>query len=126
MLGIGTSAVQYYGPDESCCLQHEVGIHETAFEQQTRDQKRLYIKVFDQWKKEQKLPYTWDTIMNALKEVGENETVHDIRKWLRGETTSSDPSHSTASAAGENTLRNTILALPQLLVRIRYVILYSV
>ena len=49
--------------------------------------------------------------MNALKEVGENETVHDIRKWLRGETTSSDPSHSTASAAGENTLRNTILCL---------------
>ena len=55
-----------------------------AFEEQTKNQKRLYSKVFDQWKKEKKLPYTWDTIVNALEKVEENETVIAIKKWLRG------------------------------------------
>ena len=88
-----------------------------AFEEQTSNQMRLYSKVFNQWKKNTNLPFTWDTIMNALERVGENETVTDIREWLRGETTSSDPSlaatasTSTAQAAGENILRYKIVCL---------------
>ena len=54
-----------------------------AFEQQTRDHMRLYSKVFNQWKKEKKLRYTWDTIINALDNVGEKETVIAIRTLLR-------------------------------------------
>ena len=68
-----------------------------AFEQQTKDQMRLYSKVFDQWKKEQKVLYTWDTIINVLEKIKENETATAIRKWL-GETTSSDQS---SAALGE-------------------------
>ena len=78
-----------------------------AFEQQNRDHQRLYSKVFDQWKKEQKLPYTWDTIIDALETIGEQETVSAIRKW-REEKSSNNPSHSTTSsskapAAGKKT-----------------------
>ena len=78
-----------------------------AFEQQTRDHQRLYSKVFDQWKKEQKLPYTWDTIIVALETIGEKETVSAIRRWMK-EKTSYNPPHSTTSsskapAAGKKT-----------------------
>ena len=45
-----------------------------TFETQTSDQVRLYIKVFNQWKQEQKVPYTWDTIISSLEAVNENET----------------------------------------------------
>ena len=68
-----------------------------AFEQQTRDPMRLYSKVFDLWKKEQKVLYTWDTIINVLEKIKENETATAIRKWLE-ETTSSDQS---SAALGE-------------------------
>ena len=78
-----------------------------AFEQQNRDHQRLYIKVFDQWKKEQKPPYTWDTIIIALETVGEQETISALRKWMK-EKASNNPSHSTTSsskapAAGKKT-----------------------
>ena len=53
-----------------------------AFEQQTSDQVRLYSKVFDQWKREQKVPFTWETIISTLEVVGENSTAADIREWL--------------------------------------------
>ena len=87
---------------------YKVGIHLNielstldAFEQQTRDQMRLYSKIFNQWKTEQKLPYTWDAIINALENVRENETVKDIRKWLKGlpKCALSDPSCSTIPAS---------------------------
>ena len=46
-----------------------------AFEQQTRDQMRLFSAVFERWKKENKIPFTWEAIINALENVGENDTV---------------------------------------------------
>ena len=52
------------------------------FEQQTSDQVRLYSKVFDQWKREQKVPFTWETIISTLEEADENSTATDIREWL--------------------------------------------
>ena len=95
---------------------HEVGIQLNidtsmldAFEQQTRDHQRLYSKVFDQWKKEQKLPYTWDTIIIALETIGETETASVIRRWMK-EKASNNPPHSTTSsskapaAAGKKTI----------------------
>ena len=60
-----------------------------AFEEQTKDQAKHYIKVFKQWKREQKVPYTWTIIIDALDEVGEKGVASDIRKWLSGHTTSS-------------------------------------
>ena len=78
-----------------------------AFDQHTRDNQRLYSKVFDQWKKEQKLPYTWDTIIIALETIGEKETVSVLRKWMEKKA-SNNPSHATTSgsealAAGKKT-----------------------
>ena len=50
------------------------------------DQVRLFIKVFQQWKREQKpkVPFTWDTIINTLEKLKENETVTDLKKFLNG------------------------------------------
>ena len=53
-----------------------------GFEQQTSGQVRLYSKVFDQWKREQKVPFTWETIISTLEEADENSTATDIREWL--------------------------------------------
>ena len=53
-----------------------------GFEQQTTNQVRLYSKVFDQWEKEQKVPFTWETIISTLEEADENSTATDIREWL--------------------------------------------
>ena len=57
-----------------------------AFEEQIRDQTRLYIKVFVQWRRDHKVPYTWTTIIGALEAVGERTVASDIREWLRGHT----------------------------------------
>ena len=53
-----------------------------GFEQQTTNPVRLYSKVFDQWEKEQKVPFTWETIISTLEEADENSTAADIREWL--------------------------------------------
>ena len=53
-----------------------------TFETQTNDPVRLYIKVFNQWKREQNMPYTWETIISTLEVVGEKKTATDIREWL--------------------------------------------
>ena len=57
-----------------------------GFEQHTTNQVRLYSKVFDQWEKEQKVPFTWETIISTLEEVDENSTAADIREWLKTQT----------------------------------------
>ena len=57
-----------------------------AFEAQTNDPVRLYIKVFNQWKQEQNMPYTWETIISTLEVVGEKKTAADIREWLKTQT----------------------------------------
>ena len=53
-----------------------------AFEAQTSDQEQLHVKVYNQWKREQELPYTWDTIIRAVEEIGERSTAAAIREWL--------------------------------------------
>ena len=53
-----------------------------AFETMTNDQVRIWIKVFDQWKREQKVPFTWETIIITLVEADENSTAAGIREWL--------------------------------------------
>ena len=57
-----------------------------AFEEQTKYHTRLYTKVFEQWRREQKVPYNWTTIIDALEVVEERAVANDIRKWLRGHT----------------------------------------
>ena len=42
--------------------------------------------VFGQWKKEQKVPFTWETIITALDTLGEKKTAADIREWLKTQT----------------------------------------
>ena len=42
----------------------------------------LCVMVFDQWKREDKVPYSWDTIISTLEAVGENSTATKIRDWL--------------------------------------------
>ena len=58
-----------------------------TFEAQTSNQVRLCMKVFEQWKKEQKVPFTWETIITALDTLGEKKTAADIREWLKTQTT---------------------------------------
>ena len=57
-----------------------------AFEQQTSDQQRLFSKVFAQWRKEEKVPFTWETIISTLEEVDENSTAAGIREWLNSKS----------------------------------------
>ena len=56
------------------------------FEAQTSDPVRLFLMVFDHWEKEQKVPYTWYTIIVVLEEVQEIKAAGDIREWLSGST----------------------------------------
>ena len=53
-----------------------------TFETQTSDPVRSWIMVFDQWKREQKVPFTWETIISTLKDLDENSTATEIREWL--------------------------------------------
>ena len=53
-----------------------------SFEKQTNDPSRLYPKVFDQWEREQNVPYTWNTIIKVLDVIDEKKTATEIRKWL--------------------------------------------
>ena len=54
-----------------------------GFQAQTSDQQLLYIKVFDRWKREQTVPYTWGSIINALEAVEEKEAAANVWQWLR-------------------------------------------
>ena len=56
-----------------------------AFEKENTDQVRLFMKVFDQCKREQKVPFTWQTMISILEKLDENETATDLKKWLNGE-----------------------------------------
>lgn len=57
-----------------------------TFEAQTNNPVRLCIMVFEQWEKEQKVPFTWETIISTLEEADENSTAADIREWLKTQT----------------------------------------
>ena len=54
-----------------------------GFQAQTSDQQLLYIKVFDRWRREQTVPYTWGSIINALEAVEEKKAATNVRQWLR-------------------------------------------
>ena len=56
-----------------------------SLETQTTDQVRLFMKVFNHWKQEGKVPYTWDTIISTLEKADDNDTATNIRKWLNKE-----------------------------------------
>ena len=53
-----------------------------AFEYQTSDQMCLFSMVFDRWKREQKVPFTWETIVTTLEKAEEMSTAAEIRDWL--------------------------------------------
>ena len=53
-----------------------------TFEAQTSDPVELWSVVFDQWRKEQKVPFTWETIITTLEEAYEDSTAAGIREWL--------------------------------------------
>ena len=53
-----------------------------TFSAQTSDPVELWSVVFDQWRKEQKVPFTWETIIDTLEEADENSTAAGIREWL--------------------------------------------
>ena len=63
-------------------LQIDMPILE-AYEAEYSNQIRLFAKVFEQWRREEKLPYTWNTIITALERVDEHRIASDIRQWLR-------------------------------------------
>ena len=53
-----------------------------AFAEKTKGQVRLWIMVFDQWKREQNVPYTWETIISILDTLGEKNTATELETWL--------------------------------------------
>ena len=46
------------------------------------DQVRLCIMVFTQWEKEQKVPFTWESIISTLETLGEKKTAAELKEWL--------------------------------------------
>ena len=46
------------------------------------DQVRLCIKVFQQWEKEVKVPFTWETIVSILERLDEMKTAAELKEWL--------------------------------------------
>ena len=53
-----------------------------AFEAQTTDPFRLCVMVFEEWKREDKVPYTWDTIISTLEAINRKHDAANIRNWL--------------------------------------------
>ena len=51
-----------------------------AFEKEVKDQVRLCIMVFQQWEKEEKVPFTWETIITALRILDENKIANELKK----------------------------------------------
>ena len=63
-------------------LQIDVPILD-AYEAEYSNQMRLFTKVFEHWRQEKKLPYTWNTVITTLETIEENRIADDIRQWLR-------------------------------------------
>lgn len=51
----------------------------------SQDHVTCYSRVFDLWKKRTHPPFTWATVLKALRApiLGENELAQEIEKWLR-------------------------------------------
>ena len=54
----------------------------STFKAPNDDPIQLSIMVFDQWKKEQKVPFIWETIINTLETLGEKKTATELKEWL--------------------------------------------
>ena len=54
------------------------------YDTQSSDAMRCYTNVFAEWKRADKVPYTWATIIKVLKSdaVSEKDTASSVRKWL--------------------------------------------
>ena len=63
-------------------LQIDIPILE-AYDTEYSNHIRLFAKVFEQWRREETLPCTWNTIVTALERVDERRIATDIRQWLR-------------------------------------------
>ena len=63
-------------------LQIDMPILE-AYDTEYSNHIRLFAKAFEQWRREETLPYTWNTIITALERVDELKIATDIRQWLR-------------------------------------------
>ena len=71
---------------------YEVGIQlgieppilETFYEE--RNIRVRYAKVFYQWKRDNILPYTWETLITVLKKIKENAMAKTVERHLRKET----------------------------------------
>ena len=90
------------GPPQVCDLMNQVaakakvkwfqvgiqlGINPTTlevFDTQPQDPMRCYFKVFTEWEREGKRPYTWTTIIGALETaaVNERQVAVELREWL--------------------------------------------
>ena len=53
-----------------------------TFKEQSNDPIQLSIMVYEQWEKELKVPFTWETIVSTLGTLGEKKTATDIQEWL--------------------------------------------
>ena len=53
-----------------------------TFKEQSNDPIQLSIMVFEQWERELKVPFTWDTIINTLETLGEKKTATELKEWL--------------------------------------------
>ena len=58
-------------------LQIDMPILE-AYDTEYSNHIRLFAKVFEQWRREETLPYTWNTIVTALERVDEHRIATDI------------------------------------------------
>ena len=56
----------------------------TSYENQHGDPMRCYIKVFNEWEKNKKLPYTWAAIIKVIETDAVNEaaTANSVKQWL--------------------------------------------
>ena len=58
-----------------------------GFKAQSSDQVELFMRVFEQWKSEATVPYTWDTVINTLEKINEGSTAAEIKEWRNTEQT---------------------------------------
>ena len=65
-------------------LEIKTSILDTFYEE--RNIRVRYAKVFRQWERDNILPYTWGTLITALKRIGENEMVKTVERHLGIET----------------------------------------
>lgn len=61
-------------------LEIDESILETFYEERNIEQR--YIKVFNRWRRNNRPPYTWKTLMQALRVIGKNDVIKAIKQYL--------------------------------------------